>query len=153
MKVTERLIEAVPAGNLRAQRTEFAHVWRTAERLNSEYGRKGLDEWYPAGVAVTCRWLAGAVVTDQVGRRAPAPAPVTRRRDRAFEELIDAELLAAEALPRRDPAMDRRRPDWVAAITTTLRWVWRNDGAPPFPLRTACDSEVSNTTATVQSAP
>ncbi|MFC4942424.1 hypothetical protein ACFPFQ_02880 [Pseudonocardia sp. GCM10023141] len=84
------------------------------------------------------------VVTDQMGRRAPAAAPVTRRRDRAFEELIAAELLAAEALPRRDPETARLRPGWVAAITTTLRWAFRHEGAPPFPLDVPCAAGVSS---------
>src|SRR5512133_2853049 len=98
MEVTESLVAGVPVGNLRVPRAEFGALWVEAERLNAEQiGDADLD-WYPAAVAVTCRWLAGAVVQDQLGRRILAPAPATRRRARAYEEVIEAEYLAAEQL-------------------------------------------------------
>ncbi len=91
MEVTESLLAGVPLGNLRVPRAEFAALWAEAERLNREQTGRPDSDWYPAAVAVTCRWLAGAVVENQVGRRALAPAPVTRRRVRAYEELIEAD--------------------------------------------------------------
>jgi hypothetical protein len=61
-------------------RAEFGVPWVEAERLNREQTGRSSPDWYTAAVAVTCRWLAGAVVHDQMGRRALAPAPATRRR-------------------------------------------------------------------------
>jgi hypothetical protein len=83
MEVTESLLDRVPVGNLRVARAEFGALWVEAERLNGEQTGRPDADWYPAAVAVTCRWLAGAVVQDQTGRRALAPAPATRRRARA----------------------------------------------------------------------
>ena len=129
MEVTESLLDRVPVGNLRVPRAEFSSLWIEAERLNGEaMGRPSLD-WYPAAVAVTCRWLAGAVVQDQTGRRALAPAPATRRRARAYEELIEAEFLAAEQL-------DVRRPDLVGAenwVTSCDLQVLVDEAAEPVP--------------------
>src|SRR6476620_1834085 len=103
MEVTELLLAGVPVGNLRVPRADFAAVWADAERLSSAQAGEVDPDWCPAGVAVTCRWLAGAVVEDQIGRRSPAPSPATRRQVRAIEELIEAEYLAAEQLGVRRP--------------------------------------------------
>ncbi len=131
VEVTESLLAGVPVGNLRVPRAEFSALWAEAERLDREQtGESG--DWYPAAVAVTCRWLAGAIVQDQMGRRAPAPAPATRRRARAYEELIEAEYLAAEQLDVRRPDLVGRRPGWCEGIRATLRWVWRCEGPHPF---------------------
>ena len=43
--------------------------------------------WCGGAVAVTCRWLATAVVTEPIGRRLVAYAPMSQRRDSAYEEL------------------------------------------------------------------
>ena len=96
--MTESLLDRVPVGNLRVPRAEFGALWAEAERLNDEQTGRPDPDWYPAAVAVTCRWLAGAVVQDRIGRRSLAPSPVSRRAARACEELIEAEYLAAEQL-------------------------------------------------------
>lgn len=137
MEVTELLLAGVPVGNLRVPLAEFGAVWAEAERLNrAQAGRSDLD-WYPAGVAVTCRWLAGAVTQDAMGRREPALAPASRRRVRAYEELIEAEFLVAEQLDVRRPDLVEHQPGWCEGIRATLRWAWRRDGPPPFAAATA----------------
>jgi hypothetical protein len=60
---TARMLEDIPRGNLRVPRSEFAAVWAEAERLCDEEKRGGPGGgWYAAGVAHTCRWIAGASV-------------------------------------------------------------------------------------------
>jgi hypothetical protein len=122
VEVTESLQARVPVENLRVPRAEFAAVWVQAERLNAGQGGRSDPDWYPAGVAVTCRWLAGAVVTDGTGRRSPAPAPATRRAVRAYEELVEAEYLVAEQLDLRRPDLVEHQPGWCEGIRATLRW-------------------------------
>ncbi len=131
VRVTQAEIARVPLGNLRVPRAEFGAVWAAAEQCNTEQGERGLTDWYAAGVVVTCRWLAGATVRSSTGRWHVAYAPVTRRSMRAYEELIEAEFLAAERLPARSPDLVERRPGWCEAIRATLRWAWRHDGPPP----------------------
>jgi hypothetical protein len=132
MEVTESQLDRIPVGNLRVPRAEFGALWVEAERLNREQSAGSSSDWYPAAVAVTCRWLACAVVQDQTGRRALAPAPATRGRTRAYEELIEAEYLAAEQLDVRRPDLVEHRPGWCEGIRATLRWVWRCEGPRPF---------------------
>jgi hypothetical protein len=137
MEVTESLLARVPVGNLRVPGAEFGALWIEAERLNDEQtGSPGAD-WYPAAVAVTCRWLAGAVVHDGTGRRTLAPSPVTRRRVRAYEELIEAEYLAAEQLDVRRRDLVEHRPGWCEGIRATLRWGWRRQGPRPLAVTVA----------------
>ena len=72
-------------------------------------GRREPD-WYPAGVAVTCGWLAGAVVQDQTGRR-------TQRKLRL---VVGSRLRGADrarvpgggAADVRRPDLVRREPGW-----------------------------------------
>jgi hypothetical protein len=132
VEVTESLLARVPLGNLRVRRAEFAAVWVEAERLNGEQSGRLDPDWYPAAVAVTCRWLAGAVVEDGTGRRMLAPSPATRRQARAYEELIEAEYLAAEQLDIRRPDLVRHQPGWCEGIRATLRWAWRREGLRPL---------------------
>src|SRR4051812_12823180 len=132
MEVTESQLDRVPVGNLRVPRAEFGALWVEAERLNAEQTGRLNPDWYPAAVAVTCRWLAGAIVQDQMGRRALAPAPATRGRTRAYEELIEAEYLAAEQLDVRRPDLVEHRPGWCEGIRATLQWAWRYEGPRPF---------------------
>lgn len=131
MEVTADVVARIPHGNLRVPCSEFAAVWSTAERLNREVAAQRVLAWYPAGVAVTCRWLAGAVVEDRFGRR-PAESPVTNRLVRAYEELVEAEYLAAELLPARRPGLVRRQPGWSEGVQATLRWAWRRQAPPPL---------------------
>ncbi len=88
--------------NVRVPRAEFAAVWIAAEREVSH-------DWYALGVAMTCRWLATTAVQAYDGRWYQAYAPVTKQSARAYEELIEAEYLAAEKLDQRHP-----RPRWLA---------------------------------------
>jgi len=134
MEVTENDIARIPPGNLRVPRVEFAAVWATAERLNREQAECGGADWYAAGVVVTCRWLATAVVQTQRGRRYPAYSPVSNRSTRAYEELIEVEFLTAERLDLQQPDLVESRPGWCEAVRATLRWVWRHDGPPPLGL-------------------
>jgi len=134
MEVTESLLAGVPPGNLRVPRTDFGVVWAV---LSSSIARMANAGWLtgtPAGVAVTCRWLATAVVQTQMGRRHLAYSPVSERSARAYEELIEAEFLAAERLGVRRPDLVEHRPGWCEAIRATLRWAWRHDGPPPLDL-------------------
>lgn len=130
--MTDALVAAVPVGNLRVLRAEFAAVWADAERRATEAADRGVTDWYAGGIAVTCRWLAGAVVTDDRGRRELARSPATWRAGRAYEELIDDEYLVAERLAMTRPDLLEHRPGWCEAIRATLRWAWRHVGPPPF---------------------
>lgn len=132
MEVTDALVAAIPVGNLGVPRSEFAAVWSAAERHNQEHAGSG--DWWAAGVVTTCRWLAGAVVENLPGFRSIATSPVGRREVRAYEELVEAEFLAAEQLDVRCPDLVTSRPGWCEAIRTTLRWAWRQAGPAPFPL-------------------
>jgi hypothetical protein len=133
VEVSAKLVERVPPGNLRVPLAEFAAVWVVAEQRNREPRESGVLDWYAGGVTVTCRWLAGAIVQDATGRY-PAPAPVSLHEHRAYEELIEAEYLAAELLGVRWPELAVRRPGWCEGIRATLRWGWRRTGPPPLPL-------------------
>jgi hypothetical protein len=65
-------------------------------------------------VVVTCRWLARAVVRSSSGPWCLARPPLSRHDERAFEELIEAEYLAAELL-------DMRRPDLFESPSGVVR--------------------------------
>jgi hypothetical protein len=129
-------IARIPRANLRVPSAEFAALWVTAERLCDEQTRRGVTDWYAAGVAVTCQWLAGATVRTDTGPWFPAHSPVTKRTARAYEELIEAEYLEAQKLDMRRPrpVWLQQRPGWSEAICATLRWAWRRSGPPPLEL-------------------
>jgi hypothetical protein len=130
--VTEADVARIPRGNLRVPGAEFMAVWVAAED-RARPRAEGASDWFGAGVAVTCRWLAGAVVESVLGGRCLAMSPVGEREVRAFEELIEAEYLAAERLAERCPDLVMHRPGWCEGIMTTLRWAWRREAAPPLP--------------------
>jgi len=132
MEVTENDVKRIPVGNLRVSREEFVAVWVAAELLDVQQGERGVTDWYAGGVAVTCEWIAGAVVRTRNGRRFLAYSPVTNRTATAYEELIEAEYLAAELLDVRRPDLLTARPGWCEAIRATLRWAWRRTGPPPL---------------------
>ena len=132
MEVTAAVLARIPTGNLRVPRAEFAAVWEVAERRDREQDGRGVTDWYAAGGAVTCRWIATAAVTDRMGRRAAALAPVSQYAHLAYEELIEAEYQAAELLDLRWPELLTGRPGWCEAIRATLRWAWRHSGPPPL---------------------
>jgi hypothetical protein len=78
--------------------------------------------------------LAAAVVRPKVGRSFVARSPVTRVTVvSAYEELIEAEYLAAEQLDVRCPDLLVDRPGWCEGVRATLRWAWRRSGPPPLP--------------------
>jgi hypothetical protein len=132
VEVTAADLARVPAENLRVPRAEFGVVWAAAERQAGAEAARGVTDWYAGGVVVTCRWLAGAVTTDQTGRREPTYSPATDRSVFAYEESIEAEYLIAERLDISRPDLIEHRPGWCEAIRATLRWAWRHSGPPPL---------------------
>jgi hypothetical protein len=132
MEVTDRHIARIPRGNLRVPRVEFAAVWRAAERLSRESGERRAPDWYAAAVATTCRWLAATTVRRYNGRVHVAEAPVSRREVLAYEELIEAEVVAADNLALCKPHLLASRPGWCEGIRDTLTWAWRHEGPPPL---------------------
>lgn len=91
------------------------------------------SDWYAAGVAMTCRWMATATVFE-LGRAQPAMAPVTHQRARAYEELIAKELFAAQRLSLRRPVPEwlTDQPRWLEAVIATLEWAWSRSGVVPL---------------------
>jgi len=132
MEVTESLLSRIRVGNLRVSRAEFGVLWAAAEQRATKEAVRGVTDWYAGGVVVTCRWLAGAVVTDRSGRREMPRTPATWRTAAAFEEMIEAEYLAAERLDLTRPDLVEHRPGWCEGIRATLRWAWRHAGPPPL---------------------
>jgi hypothetical protein len=130
MDVTATDISTIPAGNVRVARSDFAALWTAAERRLGQCP----SDWSAAGVAVTCRWLAGAIVRPATGPAYPARSPVSRRTASAYPELIEAECLAAEKLVFRTPvpAWLQNQPGWSTAILATLNWAWRREGCAPI---------------------
>jgi hypothetical protein len=138
--VTVRDVEQIPPGNLRVPRDEFAAVWIEAERLDRTNARNGTGDWYVVGVLSTCRWIAGGSVVfnyPQGPKTQPASAPVTKRTARAHEELIEAELLAAERLAGSESGRVASQPGWIEAVIATFNWTWRGSGRPPLHLGSA----------------
>jgi len=129
VEVTEVAVTGIPPRNVRVARAQFAAVWTVAERGASR-------DWYALGVAMTCRWLANAVVRPEIGAAYVAHAPVTERTARAYEELIEAECLAAEKLDQRRPRPQwlLDEPGWIEGVCATFRWAWRGAGPPPIQL-------------------
>ena len=97
VRVTEADIARIPVGNVRVTRAEFGAVWAAAEDRTRPRD-EGMSGWFTAGVAVSCRWLASAVVESVPVAGALAMSPVGKREVRAYEGLIEAEFLAAERL-------------------------------------------------------
>ena len=132
MEVAAADLARAPVMNIRVRRAEFGAVWAAAEARSAGEAARGITDWYAGGVVATCRWLADAVVTDQTGRRQLPYSPATERSARAYEELIEAEYLAAEKLDLMRPRLVERRPGWCEGIRATLRWAWRCNGPAPF---------------------
>jgi hypothetical protein len=63
-------IAKIPAANVRVPQAEFAALWQRAERHHDEQVRRGVPDWYGAGVVMTCRWLANAIVRHLSAARA-----------------------------------------------------------------------------------
>lgn len=132
MDVSATDVAKIPASNMRVSRAEFVALWQTAERLHDEQLRRGVPDWYGAGVVETCRWLA--IVEPKTGPGHLAPSPVTRRLQVAYDDLIEGECQAAEHLAgsRPVPARLMNRPGWIEAVVATLNWAWRRYGSPPL---------------------
>ena len=128
MEVTARAVEDIPRGNLHVSRDDFVAFWRLVEQV----GETRPGDWYVAGVAATCRWLARAAVPSIVGGWQLAWAPVTERSGLAHEELIEAELLAAELEAIRHPGGIEGRPGWLEGIVATLQWAWAGSSVAPL---------------------
>ena len=128
MEVTARHVEGIPRGNLRVRRSEFVALWRLVEHLSEA----NPADWYVAGVAATCEWLACSSVPSIVGSRELARAPLTRRARMAHEEMIATELMAAEVAAIRHPSGIEGRPGWLEGILATLRWAWSGSTKAPL---------------------
>jgi hypothetical protein len=128
MEVTAQAIENIPRGNLHVSRGEFVALWRLVEHLGEAYPA----DWYVAGVAMTCRWLACAAVPSILGGWELAWAPVTERSGLAHEETIEAELFAAELRKLRNPGGIQGRPGWLEGIVVTLQWAWAGSSVAPL---------------------
>jgi hypothetical protein len=130
--VTDRDIAAIPARNLRVSREVFGEFWREAEAYSAAETAAGRPSWRAGGWVIACRWVACST-TEVNGRRSLALRPITGGTPVAYEELIEAEYVAAEILAAKDPATRRYadRPGYVEAVCAVLRWVWRRNGPRP----------------------
>ncbi|MBN9759354.1 hypothetical protein Ae706Ps2_3549 [Pseudonocardia sp. Ae706_Ps2] len=68
-------------------------------------------------------------------------APVTRSCATAYEELIEAECVAVELLPVRQPDLVVDRPGWCEGIRATLWWAWRGEGPAPLAVPRRADTD------------
>lgn len=132
VEVLESEVRSVPPRNLRVPKDAFVAVWREAARRGDELGDQGVTDWYLGGVSLTCRWLAGAPLRTSSGGGL-VRSPATRRSVLAYEELIEAEFLAAQTLEQQRPELAARE-GWCEAVRATLRWAWRGEGPPPIEL-------------------
>lgn len=131
VEVRESDVDGIPAANIRVPRREFVAVWRTASTRAEEQGAQGATDWYAVAVAVTCRWLATAPMRPRTGPHRLTRSPATKRARVAYEELIEAEYLAAETLEQRRPDIVEHEPGWCDGVRATLRWAWRCSGPRP----------------------
>lgn len=129
--VTESDVAGIPPSNVRVPRDEFVAVWKAASARGEEQATLGVTDWYAGAVAVTCRWLASAPMRSGSGPDRLPRSPATRRARMAYEELIEAEYLAAETLEQRRPDIAEHEPGWCEGVRATLRWAWRRSGSAP----------------------
>jgi len=134
MELSDHDLGPVPAENFRVSRAEFAALWAAVEQQAAEQARRHVTDWHTAGVLMTCRWLAHAMVPTGNGAKRLERSPVTERLTRAYPELIEQECLAVERLAMREPLPEwvRARPGWIEAVAATLNWTWRESGQPPL---------------------
>lgn len=136
MEVTERDIRKIPRGNIRVPRDEFVAQWVRAEEMCESAATVDSTIRYAAGVAVTCRWLATAIVKPPDGRPwYQAPGPVTGATC-AYEELIQSEATASQTkylVAQRDagPETDRAREEALRGVVATFNWAWFRIRADP----------------------
>ena len=129
--MTDADVAGLPPGNIRVAGDDFVAVWRAASARDLESS----SDWYAAAVATTCRWLATAPARLPNGTAGLLRSPATRSESVAYEELIEAEYLAAERLEQRRPSLARSRPGWCDGVRDTLRWAWRRQGSAPYQTR------------------
>jgi hypothetical protein len=137
MDVTDADVTQIPPGNLNVPLDQFVAVWRAAETDSAKN-----HDWYTAGIALTCRWLANVTIRPNNGPWYMASAPVTKREGFAYEELIEAECLQVETLLTRRPAHVwlHTRPGFVQGVLATFCWAWRRTAGPPLdPARNSAD--------------
>jgi hypothetical protein len=120
-------LDGIPPDNVSVPVREFARGWFAAEQLHDDRVRRGVSDWYGAGVVGTCRWLARATVRPESGPWYAARSPVTRRQRMAHPEYVDEEMVAAHTLAvRRDkPAWVLAQPGWLDGVLDTFDWAWR----------------------------
>ena len=131
MRVTSRDLAQICPRNIRVRPDDFGTVWAAAESFAADQANAGVTDWAAGGVAATCRWLVGAVTESRGQTRLPR-SPITRRVASAYEELIEAEYLAAVAMSAKANAvLVRTRPGFVESVVATLGWAGRGNGVPP----------------------
>jgi hypothetical protein len=142
--VTDRDIEKIPARNLRVSRAVFGEFWREVEAYAAAETARGASTTRTAGLVLTCRWVACST-TEVNGRRFLAIRPVGFGDHVAYEELIEAEYVAAEMALVRGPETGRfvNKPGYVESVCTVLRWVWRRNGPRPIIDPTTAESAAS----------
>lgn len=137
MELTAADVAGVPATNLHVPVAEFVALWAAAEAFSDQPAGAVADDWYIAGVVITCRWLARATSRPVSGPWYPARSPVTKRQNLAYEELIQAEAVAADVLEAKEPRPRwlLARPGWSEGIAATFRWAWLRTGPAPVELQ------------------
>jgi hypothetical protein len=130
MELTGRDFDRIRRENLHVRPSEFARLWLTAERRGDALHAECRGDWYLAGAQVTCQWLACAITTFNLPSgpvRERAYAPITRTREKAYEELVEQETQAAELTVARGGLPGR--PGFAEGA---LAWAWRRSGVPPI---------------------
>lgn len=126
MEVSAKLVDATPAANLRVDRAAFGAVWAVAERAASS-----AESDYVAGVALTCRWLAGAVARSSITGFMEVPwSPILGRQVGAMPETIAEEYTAAVVRAARVTRPERA--EYVRGVIATLDWIWNGSRRPPL---------------------
>lgn len=97
-------VDQTPAATCESHGRTSSPSGEAAERHQRQHAVRGITDWYSGGVLVTCEWLAASTVQPERDSWHPAPSPTTDRTAQAYEELIEAELLAAERLAMGWPA-------------------------------------------------
>lgn len=138
MELTARDFDRIPRENVHVRVSEFARLWWAAERRADALEAEGLaEDSYLTGVQSTCRWIAGAIITVN-GLSGPvcvwAASPITGVQEKAYQELIAEETLAAERAVIGSPP---GRPGFVDGALATLAWAWRRSGVPPIEVEQA----------------
>jgi hypothetical protein len=126
MDVSAKLVDGTPRANLHISRTAFAEVWTAAELAAHLPGGD-----YAAGVALTCRWLAGAPAWSSITNRVEmTSSPVRGREARATPETIAEEYMAAAVEAARGGRPERA--EFIRGVLATLDWTRNGLRQPPL---------------------